>query len=204
MSERTELIENRIQKLKRGDSEARNELLQLAEDRLVAMTRKIKRDFPDLGRWIDTNDVFQQAAIRLLRSLDAVELNDARHFFRLAAQKIRFELIDLMRKFYGPEGMGRKHQSAARRLQDSEGAHANLADDQAAIDDPRDMDELRMDLFEAVDSLPADEREVVDLLMFHNLTQEEAAQVIGKSVRSIRRYWRSALFLLHEKLEPGD
>ncbi len=45
---------------------------------------------------------------------------------------------------------------------------------------------------EWVDSLPDDEREVFDLLWYQQLTQEQAAEVLGVTTRTIRRRWQDA------------
>ncbi len=57
-----------------------------------------------------------------------------------------------------------------------------------------------------VESLPEVERDVFDLLWYAELTQQEAADCIGISVRSVKRRWRSARLLLATELEdclPG-
>ena len=40
--------------------------------------------------------------------------------------------------------------------------------------------------------LPEAEREVFDLLWYQDLTQEEAAALLGVDVRTVQRRWRSA------------
>jgi RNA polymerase sigma-70 factor (ECF subfamily) len=57
-----------------------------------------------------------------------------------------------------------------------------------------------------VEALPDEEREVVGLLFYEQLTQQEAATVLGVSLRTVKRRWLSARCLLREKLnepEPG-
>ena len=84
-----------VDRLKAGDPAARDELIACACNRLLALTRKIKRGFAEVGRWEQTEDVFQNATLRLCQALEKVELTDARHFLRLAAVQIRREMIDL-------------------------------------------------------------------------------------------------------------
>jgi len=45
---------------------------------------------------------------------------------------------------------------------------------------------------EHVEKLPDDEREVMDLLWYQGLTQEEAAAVLKVSDRTVKRRWQSA------------
>ena len=94
-----------------GDAAAREQLLRAACDRLLRLTRKMLRNFPEVRRWEQTDDVWQNASLRLWRSLEEVQLVDARHFLRLAALQIRRELIDLSRRHCGREGIGAAHET---------------------------------------------------------------------------------------------
>ena len=78
-------INHCIQRLSDGDDFARGELLNIACDRLTRITRRILQDFPGVARWEQTDDVFQNASLRLYQAMADVELQDPRHFFRLAA-----------------------------------------------------------------------------------------------------------------------
>jgi DNA-directed RNA polymerase specialized sigma24 family protein len=65
-------------------------------------------------------------------------------------------------------------------------------------------DALRM--LEAIDALPHDERETFDLVRIQGLTQSEAAEILGVTVRTVRRRLdRSVLFLTQQldDLRPG-
>jgi RNA polymerase sigma factor (sigma-70 family) len=48
--------------------------------------------------------------------------------------------------------------------------------------------------------LPNKEHEVFDLLWYQGLTQDEAAQLLGVSKRTIKRRWQSARLQLFEAL----
>ena len=48
------------------------------------------------------------------------------------------------------------------------------------------------DLHEQVDALPDKEREVVDLLFFLGLSQQEAADVLRVPLTTVQGRWRSA------------
>ncbi len=113
MSENTVGIERCIERLRNGESEVRGELLNFAFERLQHMARKMKRDFDAVGRWEQTDDVMQNASLRLYEALDQVAIADVRHFYRLAALQIRRELIDLCRHYQGPLGQGANHYTQA-------------------------------------------------------------------------------------------
>lgn len=198
---RTQLVENWIEKLQSGDDGAREELINCACDRLMRLTRTIKRGFDRVNRWEQTEDVFQRATLRLYESLKEVKLNDARHFYRLAALQIRRELIDLARHYNGPQGMGANYATQMAKPDASKIQHAAYdAADQTG--NPESAMEWG-DFHSTIEQLPDEQKEVVELLFYHGLSQEEAAKIMDVSVRTIKRYWRAARMSLHDKLQ-GD
>jgi RNA polymerase sigma-70 factor (ECF subfamily) len=183
----------------------RGELLNYANQRLFSMTRKMKRGYERVGRWEQTDDIVQNAALRLYESLHEVPITDVRHFFRLAALQIRRELIDLCRHYHGPRGLGANHFTQRRRGASGDSEQPQLYDRAEISEDPRRMQDWA-DFHASVQNLPEREREVVDLLWYHELTQEEAAQLLGISSRHVKRLWRNARLLLHDQLQgeaPG-
>ena len=97
-SQLSDHIGSLIRQVNQKDPQARQELLTVTSDRLERLTRNMKKDFPSVSRWEETGDVFQNVMIRLNQALEKVEINDVRHFLRLAALHIRRELLDLCRK----------------------------------------------------------------------------------------------------------
>ena len=53
---------------------------------------------------------------------------------------------------------------------------------------------------DSVDALPEVEREVFELIWYHELSRAEAAGLLAAPVEEIRRLWRSARLQLHELL----
>ena len=82
VSRQTQLLQSWIEYPHAGRKLARDQLLQAAADRLIHLTRRLKRDFQRLDRWEQVEAVFQQAPLRLYRALENVKPNDVRHFFR--------------------------------------------------------------------------------------------------------------------------
>jgi RNA polymerase sigma factor (sigma-70 family) len=63
---------------------------------------------------------------------------------------------------------------------------------------------LRM--LQAVDDLPEEEREVFDLVRIQGMTQVEAGEVLGVSIKTVQRRLNRGLLILSEALEdlrPG-
>jgi RNA polymerase sigma-70 factor (ECF subfamily) len=169
------------------------------------LTRKVKRGFGKVQRWEETEDVFQRATMRLYRSLEKVTPNDARHFFRLAALQIRRELIDLTRHYSGPEGMGGNH--ATQLVGSSDNPLPHGAYDAAEQTGGPDQLNQWSDFHAAIETLPEEQREVTELLFYHGLEQTQAAELMGVSVRTVKRYWRDAKLSLYERFDgklPGE
>ena len=51
-----------------------------------------------------------------------------------------------------------------------------------------------------METLPAEEREVLDLVWYGGLTQIEAAALLGISEPTVKRRWRAARLRLHEAM----
>jgi RNA polymerase sigma-70 factor (ECF subfamily) len=181
--------------MRAGDLSARDEMLRAVSGRLERLARKMLGRFPGVRRWADTDDVLQNAVLRLLRALPGVQPDSMRAFFGLAAEQIRRELLDLHRHFFGPQGVGAKHASDG-------GLNSPAPEPSDRTDDPRDLDDWRA-FHEEVARLPAEEREVMDLLFYHDMTQAEAAELLQVSVRTVQRRQDAALLRLHHLLKDA-
>ena len=106
-------IQLRLDRLRSGDESARDELLDITRVRLGRLARKMLQQYPGVRRWEQTDDILQNAALRLCRALKKIRPESVHGFVRLAALQIRRELIDLARHYDGPEGAGRHHASRA-------------------------------------------------------------------------------------------
>ena len=192
-------IQTLVERLSEGDLSAREQLISASWERLLRMTRHISRDFAGVRRWEQTEDVWQNACLRIWKALEKVQIQDARHFLRLAAEKIRFELIDLARHHQGPRGHGRHHQTVTSSAGFSEEVfHKGMEDHTQAILSPSQQAEGH-DLHQLIEQLPDALKEVFDLHYYHDLPQAEIAQLLGVDVRTVKRKWRAARLALQSK-----
>jgi RNA polymerase sigma-70 factor (ECF subfamily) len=194
-----------LHRLKAGDEQARDALLAHACQRLRCLTRRMLRSYPGVRRWEQTDDVLQNAMIRLNRALSKVPLDSAQHFWNLAAQQIRRELIDLARHYLRTAGPGNKHHTEARgRAADDPGG---LLQAQAGhrAHEPGSLEDWTA-FHEQVEALPEEEREVFNLLWYEGMTQKEAAAFLGVGLRTVKRRWQVARVLLRQALagRPKD
>src|SRR4051794_35267596 len=81
--------------MRAGDRVARDELFHHVSKQLERLTRKMLKSYPGVQRWEQTDDVLQNALLRLWRALGEVRPASTRDFFALAATQIRRELLDL-------------------------------------------------------------------------------------------------------------
>jgi RNA polymerase sigma-70 factor (ECF subfamily) len=194
----TAKLQHWLDLLRAGDGQARNELLAHAGERLRHLTRKMFRRFPRLRRWEQTDDVLQDATLRLHRSLAEVNPESARHFYNLAALQIRRALLDLSKHHFGPHGQAAKHHTEGRAAPDDE--DGPLAQEVDAGDEPATLEGWAR-FHELVEVLPEEEREVFNLLWYEGLGQGEVAALLGIGLRTVKRRWQKARLLLYEGLQ---
>jgi RNA polymerase sigma-70 factor (ECF subfamily) len=177
-----------FERMAAGDPAAREELFRRVRGRLEELARRMLRGFPNVRRWADSDDVLQNALVRLLRTLETIHPSSVREFLNLSALEIRRELLDLARRFAGP---GKVHFAA-----DSLDAEGSAGQPRDPVTPPEELERWTR-FHEEVERLPAEEREVVGLLVYHGWTQAQAAEQLGVSDRTVRRRWESAALKLH-------
>jgi RNA polymerase sigma factor (sigma-70 family) len=149
----------------------------------------LHRSYPRLMRPplnLRTDELLGAVVERLLKALRHARPKTVRQFFALASQHMRWELNDLARRL--------DERPAAVELQEwlvpapaSTGAGISAAGRR---------------ILEAIEGLQEDEREAFDLVKIQGLTQVEAAQVLGVSLRTLKRWLSQSLRALSARL--GD
>jgi RNA polymerase sigma factor (sigma-70 family) len=191
-----------VERLKGGDNAAFDELLIYFEERLLRLTRKRLKAFPAVGRWEQTDDVFQAAAMRLRKALKGVTPRSTREFYGLAALQVRRELLNMnavYRNRLAPSQVGRMSPG------DRSSSGAEPGDPVDDREGPREL-EAWTEFHEVADALPEEIREVFQQIFYLGVTQAELAVVLGVSERTIRSRWQEARLMIHRALEgrlPG-
>jgi RNA polymerase sigma-70 factor (ECF subfamily) len=189
-------IEALIERLRRGDAAARDELLDCAWGRLERLARKMLGDFPGVRHWEGTGDVLDAAAMRLHRALHDMTPSSALHFFRLAAMQIRYELIDLARHYKNRPD----HIPLSPPVGGSDsGGPAGLDPADGSSRDPSRLESWTR-LHEAIARLPDKPRAVCELIWYQGLPQAEVAQLLGVCVKTVKNHWMEARLRLCEEL----
>jgi RNA polymerase sigma factor (sigma-70 family) len=186
VSDRTTQLQLFLDRMNEGNPVARLELMGHAYRRLERLARSKLRGFPHLRQREETGSILHNALLSLERSLDEVHPKTIREFFGLASRHIRWILL----------GLARTPRSVSMNYGSLSDAGIEPADDATG---PTTNIERR-ELHELVETLPDENREVVDLLFYQGLQQSEAAALLGVSERTVKRRWRAARLALQAAL----
>ena len=187
-----------LQRLERGDLTVRDRIIELCSSRLHALAHRMLGRFPRVRRWEDTDDVFQNAAMRLHRALGGMQLDSPRSIMALAATQLHRELIDLARRHAGPSSYAANHGTNVMPQAATDDGPEQYIDNRPASDTNLD----RWTLFhEAIGNLPEDEREVFHLVWYLGADQKTIASLLDCSERTVKYRWRSAREAVRDALD---
>jgi len=166
-----------------------HDLLARAVDRLRMLCACMLRNYGRLTQGplnLEGDELLSVVVERLCKALRKVRPENPRQFFGLANQHIRWALNDFA------EWLDR--QPSIEPVSD------------VVAPDPLTGDSLLSPqlkrILQAMESLPAEESEVFDLIKLQALTQVEAADLLGVATKTIQRRLNRAVLLLSEQL--GD
>jgi RNA polymerase sigma factor (sigma-70 family) len=189
-----------LERLAAGDASAREDLIACAAEQMQKIAHRMLRTFPVVSRWEQTCDVVQNAAIRLCRAIRDTVPADARGVVGLAATQVRRELLDMAKKYRGPESFAANQETNYQRL---DGELRAKVDD--AAHQPESADDLDRwtRLHTVAEELPEDEREVFHMRVYLDLQHKEIASLLGCSLRTVKRRWEAAKQTLAAAM-PGE
>ncbi|HEX6903844.1 MAG TPA: sigma-70 family RNA polymerase sigma factor [Thermoanaerobaculia bacterium] len=176
---------------RQGDGSATHRLVALIYDELRAMARRQLRNRRP-GQTIDTTVLVHEVYLRLVIHED-VPWKDRSHFLSVASLAMRQILVDAARRRVAKKRGGEDVRIPLEELR--------LGMDDEPDAETRALEVLAVD--RALTSLAAlNERlsKLVELRFFAGLTEEETAEVMGTSERTVRRDWRKARAYLFQAL----
>jgi len=168
-----------------GDQAALDALMPLVYDELRKVAaRHLRGQRP--GHTLQTTALVNEAYLRLIDA-SQVQWQNRAHFFAVAAHFMRRILVDFARM---------------RNYQKRGGGAQPVALDEAMIVAPeRGADLLALDeALTRLQALDARQAQVIELRYFGGLSEEETAEALKVSVRTVRRDWKFARVWLHRDL----
>jgi RNA polymerase sigma factor (sigma-70 family) len=176
----------------RGDSPAEpivRALLSRAVDRLHQLcATMLYRSYPRLTKGplnLESQELLGAVVERLLKAMRNVRPETVRQFFALVNQHMKWELNDLARRLDQTSRAVELRDSAVAAPQDSNPSVASAN---------------TLQILQAIEDLPEEEREAFNLVRIQGLNQSEAADVIGVSSKTVQRRLTRGLLHLKEKL----
>ena len=161
---------------RKGDPEAGKELLARMQPELRRIAAGyMRKEHP--GHTLQATALLNELYLRLIGGA-VVEWRDRAHFLAVAAQQLRRILVDHAR-----ERLAQKRGGGAAVTMLTEGSARTPPFDESLLDLHRALDELA-----AMDGRTA---QVIELRYFGGLTEQEAAEVLGISVATLKRDWEA-------------
>jgi len=177
-----------LEAARQGDPQAATQLLPLVYTELRKLAAaKMARELP--GQTLQPTALVHEAWLRVSGPGHTNYQNRA-HFFSAAAEAMRRILIDNARR---------------KQAQRHGGGQARVDPEEADIAAPGDDEQLlaiheALDQFAALDPAKA---ELVKLRYFVGLSAEQAAEVLGVSVPTVKRHWAYAKAWLYRQMAGG-
>ncbi|MCH9651219.1 MAG: sigma-70 family RNA polymerase sigma factor [Deltaproteobacteria bacterium] len=169
----------------RGEEGAFGQLVPLVyEDLRRIAHRQLRRNQP--GHTLNTTGLVHEAYLKMVDQT-RVSWQDRSHFYAISARAMRQIIIDYARKRLAEKRGGGQH-------------HTSLEEKQIAIEQEADW---LVSLDQALGRLgKMDERlaRVVECRFFAGFTEEETAEALGVSVRTVQRDWMRARGWLREEM----
>jgi RNA polymerase sigma factor (TIGR02999 family) len=174
-----------LEEFRAGKRDAESRLVEAVYPELRRIAaRYLRRE--RAGHTLQATALANEAYLQLIGNVD-VSWKNRGHFFAMAAQAIRRILVD-----YGRKRRAAKRDGGRRKIE---------LTDALAISEDRLEEVLAVD--EALTRLAAwDPRQcrVVEMKFFGGLTEDEIADVLGVSTRTVIRDWNVARAWLHGEL----
>jgi len=193
MTDESENIRERLESLRRGDSEALATVFSLYRDRLCRVV-EFRLDARLRGR-VSTSDVLQDSYIDALKRLPHYQADPEVPFFIWLRSVTLQRLIDVHRRH-----LGAKARDAAREIPLDQGGGVEASSEKMAelmgnLTSPSRAvrrDESIAQVRAALDRLEPTDREVLALRHFEELSNREVAALLGiQSAAASKRYVRA-------------
>jgi len=176
-----------LQRARAGDEEALRALFEATYGDLRNLARaRLRRAERDA--LLDTTSLVHESFVRFAEA-GSVRIEDRAHFLRYACQVMRSVIVDFVR-----ERMTQRRGGAT--------VHVTLTTDSGGVTNAGETEILR--IHEALEQLARHDTrmvEVVEMRYFGGMTENEVAEALGVTARTVRRDWEKARVLLAAALK---
>ncbi len=185
MTESSQQITHLLLAWGNGDEAALERLMPLVYDELRKVAaRHLRRQRPD--HTLQTTALVNEAYLRLIDS-SQVRWQNRAHFFAVSAQLMRRILVDFAR--------------SRQNLKRGGGAQQVSLDEAMIVSPERGADLLALDdALTRLAALNPRQAQVVELRYFGGLSEEESAEALKVSLRTVQRDWNLARLWLYREL----
>ena len=178
-------ITNQLEALRRGDRRAESVLAELVYNDLHARALKyMRRERPD--HTLQPTALVHETFLKLLRN-QTIEWQGRAHFLAVASVVMRRILVDHARTHRAGKRSGARQQVEL---------HEHHAAQHPKLDRLLMLDEA----LNRLSQMDPRQARLVELIYFGGLTEEETAEALGISVRTVKRDWSSARAWLQAQL----
>ena len=185
----TEHLEKLLAQFRNGDQDSKFQIVEFSFKRFKKLAKRMIASYPLLRSKADTDDLLQNFLIRLTKAIESIIPNSSVDFFQLASVLMRNELIDMGRKLFGKDGAKKNFEQPTDH---------NLLDAKEPGDGPSGLLEW-VEFHESIDKLPEEEKIVFQLIFYQEFTQDEVAELLGLSLKTVFRRWTKAKLILSDK-----
>lgn len=173
----------------RGDQSALEQLLPLVDAELRRLAHAyMRRENPD--HTLQTSALINEAYLRLIDQ-QRVSWQNRAHFFGITAQLMRRILLD--------------HARAHARAKRGGGARLVPLDEATLVSEQKAADLIALDdALQTLERFDPRKSRLVELRFFGGLSNEEVAEALDMSLRSVEREWRKARAWLYQALAEKE
>jgi len=170
-----------------GDQAALDELIPLVYDELRRLAARYMRR-ENQGHTLQTSALINEAYLRLVDQ-ENVQLQNRAQFFGFAAQLMRHILVD--------------HARSRSRIKRGGGVQVvSLAEQAVMSNDVAEVIALD-DALKNLAEMDPRKAQIVEMKFFGGLTNDEVAEVLKVTTRTVEREWRKAKAWLHRAISKA-
>jgi RNA polymerase sigma-70 factor, ECF subfamily len=189
-------IEDLIERAKKGNAEALGDLLACYRQYLIFLARSQAQD--NLQAKLDASDIAQEVCLHAHQGIE--------QFRGTSLRGVLGHVVAMqLRKYFGTQKRdARLEQSIDQRLASASGfLHSGLAADITSPSQNFARNEVFLRMASAMESLPADYRQVIMYRHLEALPFSEIAKRMERSVDSVEKLWVRGLTKLRQTMGEG-